>query len=130
ATLEVWRSGKRQSIVVKVTELKEQTQLQAKSGGKQKDRGTDQASQLGLAVRPLDPQEKEQAETQGNLVVEEVTGPAASAGVQPGDIILGLNGKRVKTVKELQDEAKTAGKNVALLIQREDAQIFVPLRIP
>jgi serine protease Do len=50
--------------------------------------------------------------------------------VQPGDIILGVNGKRVKTVKELQDEAKSSGKNVALLIQREDAQIFVPLRIP
>jgi len=62
--------------------------------------------------------------------MEEVTGPAASAGVQPGDIILGVNGKRVKTVKELQDEAKASGKNVALLIQREDAQIFVPLRIP
>jgi len=29
-----------------------------------------------------------------------------------------------KTVKELQDEARTSGKNVALLIQREDAQIF------
>ena len=53
-----------------------------------------------------------------------------AAGVQPGDIILGVNGKRVKTVKELQDEAKSSGKNVALLIQREDAQIFVPLRIP
>jgi len=59
-----------------------------------------------------------------------VTGPAASAGVQPGDIILGVNGKRVKTVTELQEAAKSSGKNVALLIQREDAQIFVPLRIP
>jgi serine protease Do len=129
AMLDVWRGGKRQSVNVKVTELKEQQQ-QAKLGGKQKDRATNQASQFGLTVRPLDPQEKEQAETQGNLVVEEVTGPAASAGVQPGDIILGVNGKRVKTVKELQDEAKSSGKNVALLIQREDAQIFVPLRIP
>jgi hypothetical protein len=35
----------------------------------------------------------------------------------------------VKTSKELQDAAKISGKNVALLIQREDAQIFVPLRI-
>src|SRR3982074_2381851 len=129
AMLDVWRGGKRQSVNGKVTELKEQQQ-QAKLGGKQKDRATNQASQFGLTVRPLDPQEKEQAETQGNLVVEEVTGPAASAGVQPGDIILGVNGKRVKTVKELQDEAKSSGKNVALLIQREDAQIFVPLRIP
>jgi len=129
AALDVWRSGKKQNVSVRVTELKEQQQ-QARLGGRQKDHATNQASQFGLMVRQLDPQEKEQAETQGNLVVEEVTGPAASAGVQPGDIILGVNGKRVKTVKELQDEAKSSGKNVALLIQREDAQIFVPLRIP
>jgi serine protease Do len=129
ATLDVWRAGKKQAVSVKVTELKEQQQT-AKVGGKQKEHATNQASQFGLTVRQLDPQEKEQAETQGNLVVEEVTGPAASAGVQPGDVILGVNGKRVKTVKELQDEAKSSGKNVALLIQREDAQIFVPLRIP
>jgi serine protease Do len=129
ASLDVWRGGKKQNVMVKVTELKEQ-QPQAKTGGKQNSHATDQASQLGLTVRQLDAQEKEQAETQGNLVVEEVTGPAAAAGVQPGDIILGVNGKRVKTVKELQDEAKSTGKNVALLIQREDAQIFVPLRIP
>ncbi|HVO48385.1 MAG TPA: DegQ family serine endoprotease [Steroidobacteraceae bacterium] len=129
ASLDVWRSGKKQSVSVKVAELKEQQQQQARTGGRQNGRSTDQASQLGLTVRQLDPQEKEQAETQGNLVVEEVTGPAAAAGVQPGDIILGVNGKRVKTVRELQDESKS-GKNVALLIQREDAQIFVPLRIP
>jgi serine protease Do len=58
-----------------------------------------------------------------------VTGPASAAGVQPGDIILGINGKKVKTAKELQDAAKASGKNVALLIQRDDAQIFIPLRI-
>ena len=50
--------------------------------------------------------------------------------MQAGDIIIGVNGKRVHTVEELQDAAKNAGKNVALLIQREDAQIFVPLRLP
>jgi serine protease Do len=62
--------------------------------------------------------------------VEEVSGPAQAAEVEPGDIILGVNGKRVRTVQELQEAAKLAGKNVALLIQREDAQIFVPLRLP
>jgi hypothetical protein len=36
----------------------------------------------------------------------------------------------VHSVKELEDAARLAGKNVALLIQREDAQIFVPLRLP
>jgi serine protease Do len=130
ATLDVWRGGKKLAVTVKITELKEQQQTAKSGGGKQKEHATNQAAQLGLTVRQLDAQEKEQAETQGNLVVEEVTGPAASAGVQPGDIILGVNGKRVKTVTELQEAAKSSGKNVALLIQREDAQIFVPLRIP
>ncbi len=60
--------------------------------------------------------------------MQEVDGPAAAAGVQPGDIILGVNGKRVKTVSELQEAAKSSGKTVALLIQRDDAQIFIPLR--
>jgi len=45
-------------------------------------------------------------------------------------VILGVNGKRVRTTQELQDAAKTAGKTVALLVQREDSQIFIPLRLP
>src|SRR6267154_499946 len=129
ASLAVWRNGREQSINVKVAELKEQPQLAARAG-KPAGRGSDRASSLGLTVRPLAPQEKEQANTQGSLVVEEVSGPAQAAEVEPGDIILGINGKRVHSVKELQDAAKSAGKNVALLIQREDAQIFVPLRLP
>jgi serine protease Do len=130
ASLQVWRQGKQQTIPVKIAELKEQQQTAANAApGRPGARQTESAAQLGLTVRPLEPQEKEQVQTSGTLVVEDVTGPAAAAGVQPGDIILGVNGKRVKTSKELQETAKSAGKNVALLIQREDAQIFVPLRI-
>jgi len=121
--------GKEQSINVRVAELKEQPQLTARAG-KPAGHGGDRASALGLTVRPLAPQEKEQANTQGSLVVEEVSGPAQAAEVEPGDIILGINGRRVHSVKELQDAAKSAGKSVALLIQREDAQIFIPLRLP
>jgi serine protease Do len=129
-TLQVWRQGKAQTVSVKIAELKEQPQTAANvPSGKPGARQTDQATQLGLTVRALDAQEKEQVQTTGTLVVEDATGPAASAGVQPGDIILGINGKRVKTVKELQEAAKESGKTVALLIQRDDAQIFVPLRI-
>ncbi len=130
ATLQVWRGGKQQTVPVKVAELKEQQQQQAKTGGRQGGRPANQPDALGLTVRPLEPQEKDQAETQGSLVVEDVTGAAAAAGVQAGDIIIGVNGKRVKTMKDLQETSKAAGKNVALLIQRDDAQIFVPLKIP
>jgi len=128
--LAVWRGGKEQTLNVKVAELKEQPASLALRGGRPKQPAAGESSALGLTVRPLEPREKEQANTQGSLLVEEVAGPAQAAEVQPGDIILGINGKRVHTVKELQDAAHAAGKNVALLIQREDAQIFVPLRLP
>jgi serine protease Do len=129
-SLQVWRGGKQQTMSVKVAELKEQKETaNASPNAKPGSRQTDQAARLGLTVRPLETQEKAQVQTAGTLVVEEVAGPAAAAGVQPGDIILGINGKRVKTVKELQDAATASGKNVALLIQRDEAQIFVPLRI-
>jgi serine protease Do len=130
ATLAVWRNGREQNINVRVAELKEQQQTLANRGGKPKPHGSDEASALGLTVRALEPREKEQAGTQGSLVVEEVSGPAQAAQVAPGDIILGVNGKRVHSVKELQEAARGGGKSVALLIQREDAQIFVPLRLP
>ena len=59
-------------------------------------------------MRPLAPEEKRQAETDGNLLVEDVTGPAAAAGVRPGDIILGVNGAKVKSLEELQAATKQA----------------------
>ena len=89
----------------------------------------DTESKLGLAVRPLAPEEKRQADTSGSILVEDVGGPAADAGVQPGDIILGVNGKPVKSVDELRKAAAKGGKVVALLIERENAQIFVPVRV-
>jgi serine protease Do len=128
-TLAVWRGGKQLNISVAVAELHEQQQT-ASARGRSPGGGPKVPGAFGLTVRPLNPQEKQQAGTQGSLVVEEVTGPAAAAEVQPGDIILGVNGKRVRTAQELEEAAKTAGKSVALLIQREDAQIFVPLRLP
>jgi serine protease Do len=130
AALQVWRNGKQQTMSVKIEELKEKQTQVAQRDTPQERNPTEQASALGLTVRPLEPKEKARVDTQGSLLVEEVTGPAQDAQVEPGDIILGVNGKRVSTVKELQDAAKSSGKNVALLIQRQDAQIFFPLRLP
>jgi serine protease Do len=130
AKLSVWRGGKEEKISVKVDALEEpEAQTASLKGGKGKKPNTDLASELGLAVRPLDPREKQQVETDGVLVVEQVSGPALAAGVQQGDIILAVNGKKVKSVSDLQAAAKGGGKTVALLIQREGGEFFVPLRL-
>jgi serine protease Do len=125
-SIEVWRNGGAKELTVRPVQMEEKSERVANNDSQQGD----ETSKLGLAVRPLTQQEKRQAETDGDLLVEQVDGPAAGAGVQPGDIILGVNGAKVKSIDELRAAAKKRnGKVVALLIERDNAQIFVPVRV-
>ena len=65
----------------------------------------------------------------GGLVVAEAGGPAALAGVQVGDLLVADNGTPVSTVEQVRAAVARADKSVALLIQRDGARIFVPVRI-
>jgi serine protease Do len=44
-------------------------------------------------------------------------------------VVLGVNGSGVTSVADLKREVARAGRNVALLIQRDEAQIYVPVDI-
>ena len=84
---------------------------------------------LGLALRPLQTARSAQAGVDGGLVVEDVSGAAARAGVQSGDVLLAINGTPVKSVEQVRSVVAKSDKSVALLIQRGDDKIFVPVRI-
>lgn len=122
AKLSIWRKGKSINLSVTIGELKA-TQTAANDSPSQ-DRG-----KLGVAVRPLSPDEQQQIQTSGGLLVLEASGPAAHAGIQQGDVILSVNGRPVTTVEGLRSDLAGAGKHVAILIQREDARIFVPIEL-
>ena len=124
--IEVWRDRSAKSFQVRTAEIAQDGDSPQKSGSA----GPEESSQLGLSVRPLQPQEKSQVQTDGTLVVEDVSGPAEDAGVQPGDILLGVGGKDVKSLADLQGAAKKAGKVVPLRIQRGDRQIYLAVRVP
>jgi serine protease Do len=120
AQMEVWRKGAAKELTVKVAEMKAAKTAEAKTD---KPHG-----QLGLAVRPLNPDEQKEAGVHGGLLVEDASGPAAKAGIESGDIILALNGTPVKSVGELRSLVERSGKQtIALLVQREDTKIFVPI---
>ena len=82
---------------------------------------------LGLAVRTLSAEERRQLDGKGGLRVESVSGAATRSGVRPGDIVLAVNGEPVNTPEQLRAIVAKAGKRVALLIQREEARLFVPV---
>ena len=120
AELEIWRSGSAQTLSATLGEAPREDARTAKADTAEKGR-------LGLAVRPLTKDEQREASVKEGLVVEGVNGPAARAGMQPGDIVLQADGKPTKSVEDLRAATKDK-KSVALLVQRDGERIFVPLR--
>jgi len=123
-TLTVWRDKSERKLRIKVGELADEPEV-AQGGAS----GDAEGGRLGLAVRPLNGAERQQLRTIGRLVVEDVDGPAATAGVERGDVLIAVNGMQVATVSEFASAVDASGSTVALLIQRGNAQIFVPVRI-
>jgi len=123
AHIGIWHDHKADTVDVKTVLLDEEPARTARSENE------DGGGKLGLAVRPLDPKEQQQLHTRGRLLVEDVSGPALAAGLQAGDVVLGVNGAGVSSVADLKREVARAGHSVALLIQRDEAQIYVPVDI-
>jgi serine protease Do len=86
---------------------------------------------LGLGLQPLTPELARElgVQARAGVVVTAVKpgGPAAEAGIRPGDVIVQANRKPVRTLDELY-AALNAGKSgdpTLLQIQRKDASRFV-----
>jgi serine protease Do len=123
AHIGIWHDRKASTVDVKTVLLEDEPAQTARAASE------DGGGKLGLAVRPLAPSEQEELHTRGRLLVEDVSGPALAAGLQAGDVVLGVNGAGVASVADLKREVARAGHSVALLIQRDDAQIYVPVDI-
>ena len=80
-------------------------------------------------MRQLTPEERKQSGIEQGVVVEQVGGPAARAGIQPGDVITAVNGTPVKTPQDLSAAAERSKEGIAVLVRRGDQSIFVPLEL-
>lgn len=123
--IEVWRDGRAKELSATLGNASDKTQVASAQERVAK-------GQLGLALRPLQPRERDEAgvaEAQGGMVIENARGPAAAAGVQAGDVLLAINGVPASNVAQVREAVAKADKSVALLIQRGDQRIFVPVRL-
>ena len=114
--LTVLRDGKEKTVTVTVAETPsdEVTPIDNKQA----------QGKLGVSVRSLTAEELKELELPNGLLVTDVRGAAAKAGLMPRDIIISANGKSVKTSTDLINVVKKADK-VALLVQRQNSRIFV-----
>jgi serine protease Do len=123
ATVTVWRDKASKDIKVKIGSMSD-----AKVASNDTSNAPAQMQgRLGVAVRPLTPEEKSSASLSHGLLVQQSGGAAENAGIQPGDVILAVNGRPVTSVDQLKQMIAQAGNSIALLIQRDNSQIFVPV---
>ena len=120
AKLSIIRNNKDMTLDVKVEEAPNES---ASSNASK----TAAANKLGVTVRPLNDEEKAKAETDG-LLVTESTGAARKAGIREGDIIVNVNGVKIKKTDDLA-RVLEKNKNLRVLVQRRDGRIFIPVRL-
>jgi serine protease Do len=89
----------------------------------------DNSTRLRLSLRQLKPIERRQSGIAASLLIEDASGAAEMAGIEPGDVLISVNGRPVNSVAQVREIVAKASKSVALLIQRGGEKIFIPVRI-
>ncbi|WP_434667580.1 PDZ domain-containing protein [Paraburkholderia sp. A3BS-1L] len=83
----------------------------------------------GLTVRGLMAEEQHDAGVKSGVRVEKSVGPAAFAGIEPGDIILMVNNTPISSPMQFRDKVESSGHSLALLVERNGEQMFVTIDV-
>lgn len=90
-----------------------------------------EVNRIGLILRDITPQQKKKLNGKNGLLVVDAQGPAAQAGIRRGDVILGMNNSEIQSLDQFNKQiaAIASGKTVALLVQRGDNTLYVPVKV-
>lgn len=127
--VEVWRNKGVKELSVVVGELPEQLDGSAK---RSRSKQNANVGQVGLLVGELTPAQRKQLNLEYGLVVQAAHGAAAKAGVQAGDIIVGIGNQNLTSYQQLAkaiEDGKTTNAILNLRIFRSGGYLFVPLKL-
>jgi serine protease Do len=128
AKLAIIRGGQSQVATVTIAELPEETS----ETRPEPPSGPERQGVLGMQLKDLTPaQRKQLGVSQGVLVEKVAEGPALKAGVRPGDVILQVQGRPMRSAAELRELVPQLPRNkpVPVLVRRGAAALFLALRI-
>jgi serine protease Do len=125
--LKVIRDGKPIEIDVTIGQLPV-SEVVASKASERNEKKTD-ADQLGMKVRELSKEEKKANDVEQGVIVEKVMpgSPAAKTGINSGDILLRLNGKKIANTASYKGLAEdlVEGKPAAVLVKRGNGAQFL-----
>ena len=124
-TLKVLRNGRLKTLKVKIGTMPQEEASLAEPGGEQ--------LKLGLKVAPIPPEVSQKTGITGGVYVTQVEPgtPAYDAGIQPGDIILRVNRKRIRSLADFREAMARIkpGEVVAFLIRRGNSSFYVAIQV-
>ena len=131
--LEIWRNRKAQKLSVVTAELQDEdprTAERAYRGQPAPQAEESVATRTGLSVQPLPAAQLQKLGVKFGLLVRAAQGPAAKAGLQPGDVIVGVGGEELGSIRQLQQalDATGNGQSLALRVLRQGAPLFLALQ--
>jgi len=130
-TVELWRKGASKQVTVEVAEMPEDGKM-ARAAKKQDDDAGETISRLGISVSELSKEQQQELQINGGLLVEDVKGSAArAAGLHQGDVLLAIGNTQIRSLAQLNEFIKQVpkGKNVALLVRRDDSASYVAIKL-
>jgi serine protease Do len=126
-TVEILRKSAARNLRVTIGEMPADKEEVASTRAPAKS----EANNIGLVVRELTPQQKKKINGRNGVLVIDVQGAAAQAGIRRGDVILALNNTEVSTLDQFNKaiNAVPSGKTIALLVLRGDSTLYVPVKV-
>jgi serine protease Do len=130
--LQIVRDGKEQTLAVELARLPDQMQASAPTQPTPQDESGASQPQLGLTLAPAN--SVAGAGNEGVVVTEvQPDGPAAERGMQNGDVILEIGGRKVSNPADVRAAVETARKenksNVLVRMKRENNSRFLTLPV-
>ena len=126
--VEIIRKGSSRTLTMSVGEMPAEKDEVAANG---KPPAKSEVNRIGLVLRDLTPQQKKKLNGKNGLLVVDAQGPAAQAGIRRGDVILGVNNSDIQSLDQFNKliAGMASGKTVALLVQRGDNTLYVPVKV-
>lgn len=126
--LKVLRDRQSRQVDVVLDEAVDDEQPMQKSRREQSQKEGRSAT-AGLLLEPVPVEKLRRLKIEFGLQVLDTRGPAVEAGIQAGDIIVGVVGEQVRSLQEFERLLKP-GAQVALQIMRGDGVFFAALTVP
>ena len=126
--VQLWRRGDSKDVNLTVGEMVDENR-QALAVNKN-DSG-ENITRLGLVLGELNEAQRTELQIAGGLLVMEVKRASVREELRPGDVIRSIGNVEVRSLEQFNDALKKIdkGRNVALLVKRDDIISYVAIRL-